>query len=721
MAKLGKYELIRELGRGASSIVYLARDPFADRQVAIKRLNLGQMEKEEGKQFKKLFLTEASLAGKVEHPYIASIYDAVITDDVSYLVMEYVGGGTLERYCQVDNLLPTDKVIEIVFKCCRALSYACQSGIIHRDIKPENILIIDGTDIKISDFGAAIVKKEDSSESTEIAGVGSLAYMSPQQAQGMELTQQADIYSLGIMFYKMLTGSLPFTATDDAVLIFQILDVDPPYPSTYRLDIPKLLDKIVMRSIAKNLEDRYQDWQEFEQDLTSASEKLPREISSFPATEKFNTLCKLSFFEDFSELELWEVLRIAKWAYYPEGTAIIREGDETASFFIIISGEAEIRKNGRGICTLNAGVCFGEMSGIRKGIRRRTASVYAHKDIKLIEVNEQALSQASGNCQRRFDKAFLEILVDRLEAAGIQDKSRVGKLQPATAQTSKSRAVTAPNTSQPSSVLGDNKAAHTPRNPDYFLASMMNNPKFSAINFAGQDQDGLNGLPMNQIKQGIGDSIQLQLGNKCYFSTLVGYLNGQSFIVTMPDENGIPIQPDEGQSLVVRLFIDKRAYAFNTIVNRVTSDPFPHLHLAYPKETQALKERQYGRVKVNITGTADIPGRKSISCVVHDISIGGALIALRDQIGAVNDPMLLKLQVVVDGVEYELSLDSEIRSIRVENSSNDGDTFILLGLAFHDLSEQDILALAAFDLLPDWNPTDKTQGSVSGQTAVVSS
>ena len=119
MAKLGKYELIRELGRGASSIVYLARDPFADRQVAIKRLNLGQMEKEEGKQFKKLFLTEASLAGKVEHPYIASIYDAVITDDVSYLVMEYVGGGTLERYCQVDNLLPTDKVIEIVFKCCR--------------------------------------------------------------------------------------------------------------------------------------------------------------------------------------------------------------------------------------------------------------------------------------------------------------------------------------------------------------------------------------------------------------------------------------------------------------------------------------------------------------------------------------------------------------------------------------------------------------------------
>ena len=180
-----------------------------------------------------------------------------------------------------------------------------------------------------------------------------------------------------------------------------------------------------MRSIAKNLEDRYQDWEEFEQELTSVSEKLPREVSSFSDTEKFTTLGKLSFFKNFSELELWEVLRISKWAYYPEGTAIIHEGDETASFFIIISGDAEIRKNGRGIATLNAGVCFGEMSGIRKGTaRRRTASVYAHKDIKLIEINEQALSQASENCQRCFDKAFLEILADRLASAGTQDKSR---------------------------------------------------------------------------------------------------------------------------------------------------------------------------------------------------------------------------------------------------------------------------------------------------------
>jgi serine/threonine protein kinase len=422
MTKIGKYELIRELGKGATSTVYLAHDPFADRQVAIKLLNLEGMGDEEGEQFKKLFLTEASLAGKLVHPYIAAIYDAVITDDVSYLVMEYVGGGTLERYCQVDNLLPADKVIEIVFKCCHALGYACQHGIIHRDIKPENILIVEGTDIKISDFGAAIVKKDDANEMHPVAG--SLAYMSPQQVQEMKLTQQADIYSLGVMFYKMLTGSLPFTATDDASLAFQILHVDPPLPSTYRMDLPKLIDSIVMRSLAKNLEDRYQNWEEFEQELTSASEKLPKEVSSFPDTEKFNTLRKLDFFREFGENELWEVLHLSNWAYYPEGTTIIREGDETASFFIILSGEAEIRKNGRGIASVNEGECVGEMSGIRKEVRRRSASVMAHSDIRLIEIYDQSLARASEVCQRYFDKAFLELLANRLAEARTQDKSK---------------------------------------------------------------------------------------------------------------------------------------------------------------------------------------------------------------------------------------------------------------------------------------------------------
>lgn len=220
-----------------------------------------------------------------------------------------------------------------------------------------------------------------------------------------------------------------------------------------------------------------------------------------------------------------------------------------------------------------------------------------------------------------------------------------------------------------------------------------------------QNQDESNSLPLDQMNLHIGDPIQLQIGNKCHFATLVGYLKGQSFIVAMQDGKEIPIQPGNDHSLVVRFFSDQRTYAFNTVVQHTPSEPFPHLHLAYPNETQALKERQYDRIGVNIAGSADISNGKSFACSVRDISMGGALIALRDQTGSVNDPLLLTLRVVVNGVEYELSLDSEIRSVRIGDSSNDSDTPILCGLAFHDLSRQDILALAAFDFLPDWDAT----------------
>ena len=249
-----------------------------------------------------------------------------------------------------------------------------------------------------------------------------VAYMSPQKIQEMDLTLQTDIYSLGVMFYKMLTGSLPFNDPNESSLAFQILHVDPPLPSTYRMDIPGLIDEIVMRALTKPLEDRYQDWEEFEQAVVAAFDNLPKEVSSFPDTDKFNILRKMAFFSDFGEIELWEVLRISKWAYYPEGTTIIREGDQTASFFIIISGEAEIRKNGMGVCTLTAGECFGEMSGVRKAVRRRTASVTAYRDIKLIEISERLLHQSSDTCQRHFDKAFLEILANRLSIAGTRNR-----------------------------------------------------------------------------------------------------------------------------------------------------------------------------------------------------------------------------------------------------------------------------------------------------------
>ena len=155
--KLGKYELVKTLGEGATSTVYLGRDPFAQRAVAIKVASPGILrDPEKGKLYSSLFLNEASLIGKLNHPHIVQIYDAVVTEDICYIVMEYVDGGTLDAHAEPGKLLPVDRVVELIFKCTRALDFAYRLGITHRDIKPANILLAGESDIKISDFGAAI-------------------------------------------------------------------------------------------------------------------------------------------------------------------------------------------------------------------------------------------------------------------------------------------------------------------------------------------------------------------------------------------------------------------------------------------------------------------------------------------------------------------------------------------------------------------------------------
>src|SRR5258706_11629254 len=156
LEKVGKYEIINEIGKGATSSVYHAYDPFQKRQVAIKVVfpeALG--DKEHGRRYRKLFVTEASLAGKLTHPHIVAIFDAAADEDGSYIVMEYVDGTTLEKYTHHDQLLPVQKIVEIIYKCARALEYPSRQGVIHRHIRPAHILLAGDSDIKISDFGAA--------------------------------------------------------------------------------------------------------------------------------------------------------------------------------------------------------------------------------------------------------------------------------------------------------------------------------------------------------------------------------------------------------------------------------------------------------------------------------------------------------------------------------------------------------------------------------------
>jgi serine/threonine protein kinase len=416
--KIGKYQIVKELGKGATSAVHLAIDPFANRKVAIKvvqREVLG--DKEHGKRFRKLFLTEASLAGKLSHPHIVAIFDAVADDEGSYLVMEYVEGGTLEQHTKIDNLLSINKVIEIVFKCCKALDHAHRHGVIHRDIKPANILLSKGTDIKISDFGAALTL---AAETTQVTGIGSPAYMSPEQVQEQQLTHQTDIFSLGVVMYQLLTGSLPFKATNNYSMVFQIINVDPPPPSIFRPEIPASVDHIVKKALQKRLENRYATWDEFAQDLVRVFNNLQTPEQPVPDTEKFNTLRRLEFFRNFTDVDLWQVLHISNWNRIPAGTTLIREGETGTSFFILAAGEVRITKSDRQLNVLKAGECFGEMAYLGRRQFRRSASVASNSEITVIEIKADALNGATETCRHQFTAAFLEMLVARLEAADVR-------------------------------------------------------------------------------------------------------------------------------------------------------------------------------------------------------------------------------------------------------------------------------------------------------------
>jgi serine/threonine protein kinase len=415
--RIGKYPVLKELGRGATSVVYLCNDPFYARNVAVKVVMPEAFkDPEKARLFRKLFINEASLAGKLQHPHICQIYDAVADDRQQYIVMEYVDGGTLERHGDAQDLLPIDRVVEIVFKCTRALEYAHKMGVTHRDLKPANILYTGETDVKITDFGAAIIA---SGDVTQVSAVGSPAYMSPEQVKEHALNHQTDIYSLGVVMYQLLAGRLPFQATNNFSLIYQIANTEPQPPSSYRPQIPAALDAIVKRAMAKELAQRYPRWEDFSLDLAEVfrNEGLSGRKETFADSDRFESLRKLPFFTNFTDAELWEVARISNWRTAAPGEVLMKEGEPGSFFCILADGQVRVTRKGKLLNILHTGECFGEMAYLSKDEQLRGADVTVMEESKIISVPTQRLAQASDTCRHKFDRAFMEILVERLTLA----------------------------------------------------------------------------------------------------------------------------------------------------------------------------------------------------------------------------------------------------------------------------------------------------------------
>ena len=418
MEHVANYPVVRKLGEGATSEVFLCQDPFRGREVAVKRIFPEALrDPVRGRLFRKLFFTEASLAGKLEHPHIAQIFDAGIGEDSGYIVMEYVSGGTMERFCAPENLLPVEQVLEIAFKCARALAFAHTRGVTHRDIKPGNILYAtDAADVRIGDFGLAVNL---GSETTQVTGVGSPAYMSPEQIRDEVVDHRTDLYSLGVVMYQMLAGSLPYRGTNKFSIIFQITQYDPPPPSTYRREVPASLDRIVRRAMQKDVAQRYQSGDELAEDLIEALRAGlgERRSDQFGDADKFVALRTMRFFASFADPELWEVIEMGSWERAAAGTALVREGDHGEFFCIVVHGEMRVTKNKKLLSVLGPGECFGEMAYLSLSGHERGATVTAARDSLIVRVKVSDLGKGSADCRSKFDRAFIGILVERLNLA----------------------------------------------------------------------------------------------------------------------------------------------------------------------------------------------------------------------------------------------------------------------------------------------------------------
>ena len=308
LKKIGKYQVTAELGRGNTGIVYQAYDEFAKRDVAIKVFTENRYAHDiEHANFEQLFTIATAISSKIYHPHIVSTFDAHRDAGLNYVVMELVQGHSLQHHADIGKLLPMQQVIQASFKCCLALNFAHSEGIIHQDIKPSNIMFTIDNDVKIIDFGTAVMTNLDDTQALYL-----LAYAAPERLAGKPLTFQSDMYSLGATMFKLLTGKLPYDADDSFSYSDKVLHDEPLNIRALRPEVPEALANVVHKALQKSPAKRYVAWIDMATDLAGCEMLVESETKLIADSDKFNDLKKLAFFKGFSDVELWEVIRISE-------------------------------------------------------------------------------------------------------------------------------------------------------------------------------------------------------------------------------------------------------------------------------------------------------------------------------------------------------------------------------------------------------------------------
>jgi len=273
LPKLGRYEILEQIGRGAMGIVYKGKDPKLNRLTAIKTIRFSdEFDEDNVDDVKTNFYREAEVVAKLSHPNIVTIFDVGEELDLSFLAMEYLQGESLEKYISRENLFPVKKCLEIIAQVCDALEYAHTHDIIHRDIKPENIMLLEDGSVKVTDFGIARVTTSTKTRTGVIKGTP--YYMSPEQTKGLKLSGRSDIFSLGVVFYQLLTGKLPFDGENMAAIMYQITSVDPTPPTEYKPGLNKPILTVLNKALVKDHDKRYEHARDMGKHLRMIVEKI---------------------------------------------------------------------------------------------------------------------------------------------------------------------------------------------------------------------------------------------------------------------------------------------------------------------------------------------------------------------------------------------------------------------------------------------------------------
>jgi serine/threonine-protein kinase len=281
---VGRFEVLGELGKGSMGLVYKARDPKINRLLAIKTIRFSdEFEEDVIQEIKGRFFTEAEIAGQLSHPSIVTIYDVGDDGDLTYMAMEYLEGKDLDKFVSKKTLLPLPKALDLVSRVAEALAFAHEASVIHRDIKPANIMLLDSGGVKVTDFG--IAKAISSSRTRTGVILGTPNYMSPEQIMGQKIDHRSDIFSLGVLFYQLLTGELPFRGENLSNLLYQITQVRHPSVREINPKIPKACEQIIDKALTKNPDNRFQSAAEMAKLLKlllSKIEQLRRRSPSRP-------------------------------------------------------------------------------------------------------------------------------------------------------------------------------------------------------------------------------------------------------------------------------------------------------------------------------------------------------------------------------------------------------------------------------------------------------